>query len=228
MKYTQTIRLLFLALLITTNTFAQDDDWKLPKVDGGVRLDYTSQPIKAKGKEICKYYEEPTASSEVIMSLQSKIDTKGAKFFSYTGYVILPLFNSASVEEQMKYIGKSRCIPEKADTFFGSLNVNIIKSNIKMTMSGGVKEDISDFKCRYRIIFHTDNHFEISFKGFVLTSQKTTKGVFDRKEYFLDDIYNEDDTNKMQKNFYKDLKMITNVYVDVLTEFFQRKTKSEF
>lgn len=105
------------------------------------------------------------SSSEVMQSMIAKMDDKGVKWFSDTKYIVTPMLMETSMEDITKYAGKSRCNPSQADTLYGNLTVSIFKTSVAFTHSG-TKHDLSEVKCRYRIIFHQDMITRLPLKDF--------------------------------------------------------------
>jgi hypothetical protein len=203
---------------------AQDTDWKLPMENGVVTARYTSKTFTSK-KDICNYYFPiATSNSEVQSSMTAALDDKGSTFFVAKNYSVTVLLDGADMSALSA--GKATCASGQNDTCRGWLNIVIARTGVSLKSRSGIKYTCSAVKAPYRIVFYNDNHYELVFRGLVVTSQEIKKGKLNQEEKDIEELYSETETDKKQQEFFRDIRYIMDTYHAVLTKHFDRKIKA--
>lgn len=203
---------------------AQDTDWKLPMENGVVTARYTSKTFTSK-RDICNYYFPiATSNGEVQSSMTAALDDKGSSFFVAKNYSVIVLLDGADISNLSAY--KTSCAAGQNDTCRGWLNITITRTGLSLKSPSGTKFTCNAVKVPYRIVFYNDNHYELVFRGLVVTSQDIKNGKLNQEEKDIEELYSDKETNKKQQEFFRDIRYIMDTYHAVLTKYFDRKIKA--
>lgn len=203
--------LIALGLFISLYSYSQND-WELPIHNNKIQFEFNSNKLRTGKQNPCELYTAINTMTDLNTQLRNAMSKGKVKFWTATSFSLFPTLYRAdiSVGGDMSKYAKPMCGAGN-DTLIGSLQINI--TQVK-TMRAGRSGHI---KCLYRIIFKDDS-YNLKFRGFKYTYYE--KGKFGQPPNLvtkpLEEEYNTVGIKKADKEFWGDIKMLVNLYMDTL------------
>lgn len=231
-KYLSAAMVVLTLTLTQKSCIAQENDWELPVKNDLICFEY-SKTFKNAKKELCYYYTSSALQSDLTTKVNAELSGKGGKLLSNTNYKMFFLLRGADwgtggVTEQSIKKHMNPCEANKDDTLEGSITIMIQKRDLIIR---GTKHAFNTVKCRFRVILIGTNKYTLRFRGFSVGGVQANyvKGSVQSTEEYLEDIYNDflndKHKSKSDKEFYKDLKEMINVFQTLLGEQIERAIK---
>lgn len=201
---------LFICLL---NTLKSQEDWKFPMVNGKIQMEFNSKKIATGKKDLCEYYFANNTNQELMQKLTAAMMNGKVRFLSASTFTIIPqLYGAdASAANYQSYIAK--CNPKSADTFIGSLSMNLTQIKVMSSSRGG------SVKVLFRIILK-DNEYNIKFRSFKYSYYRlaTMTKPAEMVVVDLEDEYNELKASRSDRKYWADIKMMINLFHTTLED----------
>ena len=201
-----------LAFTLFSFALTAQQDWSLPRENKAIVIRDTSKIFSSK-KDIATYFLGGGNIQELSLAMRSELDgNKGNVYFSKHYNTMGPSFTSQNMDNPF-----FKSNPKTNDTLYGSIVYTVNRNSMNLIGS------FSMITIKFRIVFYTDNHYEIIYKGITLNASSGTSEV-----KALEEIYNDVNPSNKDKQLYKDILFMCQFTTDAISKYIDRKILAEF
>jgi hypothetical protein len=218
-KYTSVV--LFAVIFNFSFCIAQDNDWELPLKNDLITFEYT-RTFNNKKKDLWSYYVDGTVQKDLHTKVNAELSGKGGKLLSNTNYKLFFILGGGRQPHKKNQIVTNDTLTE------GSITIIINKRDLLIR---GTKHSFNTITCKLRTVMVGKNQYVLRLRGFSVGGLKANnmKGSIQSTEEYLEDMYKDflqdNHKRKSDKEFYKDIKEVLNIFQTLLGDQIDRAIK---